>query len=92
MQERGTRDTDFVTLCHGEPWIGSIYFKFDKEEEENKSQQQRQQNSSQNDESQSDEKSASSSPQAEEETDSNQMVCFLITKYKYGEHLNTEQV
>ena len=30
MLERGKRDTDFVTICHGEPWIGSIYFKSEK--------------------------------------------------------------
>ena len=29
MLEQGKRETDFVTLCHGEPWIGSIYFRFD---------------------------------------------------------------
>ena len=31
MLERGKRDTDFVTVCHGEPWIGSIYFRFEKD-------------------------------------------------------------
>jgi hypothetical protein len=31
MLERGKRDTDFVTICHGEPWIGSIYFRFEKD-------------------------------------------------------------
>ena len=81
MQERGNRDTDFVTLCHGEPWIGSVYFKFDKEDNNNNNirsnnQQQQLDNSSEKEESKTEPKSAESSSQEEEETDSNQ-VCFM---------------
>ncbi len=34
MMEKTERETDFVTLCHGEPWIGTIYFKYDRSEQD----------------------------------------------------------
>lgn len=40
MSENVKRETDFVSVCHGEAWLGSFYFKYSNTVEDDSSQEQ----------------------------------------------------